>query len=297
MPLELLRSADDAARFAERVRGERKRLALVPTMGFLHDGHLSLVREGAHRADLVVVTIFVNPAQFGPREDFSHYPRDLQTDLAKCEGVGVRAVFAPESAEMYPRDYQTFIEVTELSKGLCGDRRPGHFRGVATVVAKLLALFRPQVALFGEKDFQQLQVIRRLNDDLNLGAEIVGMPTVREEDGLAMSSRNAYLSPDERRRALSLWAGLREAQRLAGDGRAEVRELVAAARRVLAEAHVREDYVEVVDEQTLKPLDSLRDSPPARILVAAFVGNTRLIDNVALNLNGRTRADGHQAEE
>lgn len=295
MALQLLRTVEQAAQFAERLRLEHKRLALVPTMGSLHQGHLALVHEGRRRADLVVVSIFVNPTQFGPREDFSRYPRNLQADLAECEAAGAHAVFAPEPVEMYPPGYQTFVEVAEVSKGLCGARRPGHFRGVATVVAKLLALFRPQVAIFGEKDFQQLQVIRQLNRDLNLGARIVGVPTVRETDGLAMSSRNVYLSPAERRRALSLSTGLLEAQRLVRDGRTDARELVAVLRSALAQAEVREDYVEVVDAQTLERLETVHSTRPARILVAAFVGNTRLIDNAPLNPDGR--AEDGQAEE
>jgi pantoate--beta-alanine ligase len=261
-------------------------------MGFLHQGHLSLMHEGKRRADVLAVSIFVNPTQFGPREDFSRYPKDLQADLKRCEAAGVRAVFAPEPAEMYPPGYQTFVEVTEVSRGLCGERRPGHFRGVATVVAKLLALFRPQVAVFGEKDFQQLQVIRRLNRDLNLGAQIVGVPTVREADGLALSSRNVYLTEGERRRALSLTGGLREAQRLVLQGRTESRDLVAAVRHALAEAEVREDYVEVVDGDTLERLERVSPTREARILVAAFVGDTRLIDNMALNADARAREDG-----
>jgi len=298
MALQLLRTTDEAAQFVDRLRRENKRLALVPTMGSLHQGHLALVREGRRRADVTAVSIFVNPTQFGPREDFSGYPRNLQADLAQCEAAEAHAVFAPELTEIYPAGYQTFVEVTELSKGLCGGRRPGHFRGVATVVAKLLALFRPQVAIFGEKDFQQLQVIRQLNRDLNLGARIVGVPTVREPDGLAMSSRNAYLSPEERRRARSLFTGLRQAQELARDGRTEASELVAVVRSALAQAEVREDYVEVVDAETLERLETVRGTRPARILVAAFVGNTRLIDNAPLNPEGRAREDGHaQAEE
>jgi pantoate--beta-alanine ligase len=292
MALELLRTTDEAAQFAEGVRVDKKRLALVPTMGFLHQGHLSLMHEGKRRADVLAVSIFVNPTQFGPREDFSRYPKDLQADLKRCEAAGVRAVFAPEPAEMYPPGHQTFVEVTEVSRGLCGERRPGHFRGVATVVAKLLALFRPQVAVFGEKDFQQLQVIRRLNRDLNLGAQIVGVPTVREADGLALSSRNVYLTEGERRRALSLTGGLREAQRLVLQGRTESRDLVAAVRHALAEAEVREDYVEVVDADTLERLERVSPTREARILVAAFVGDTRLIDNMALNADARAREDG-----
>lgn len=263
------------------LRRDGKRLALVPTMGFLHEGHLSLMREGGKRADVVAATIFVNPTQFGPKEDLSRYPRDLAGDLEKCGSAGVAVVYAPEPDAVYPKGYQTYVTVEEVSKGLCGDRRPGHFRGVATVVTKLLALFTPDVALFGEKDYQQLQVIKRLNADLELGVEIVGQPTVRELDGLAMSSRNAYLSPADRIRALALSKGLFEAQRLVKAGERSSEKLVAAVRAKLAAVDAREDYVEVRHADTLEPVATLEPGT-ARILVAAFIGTTRLIDNLAL---------------
>jgi pantoate--beta-alanine ligase len=278
----VLRRVEEARAFAEGVRRRAQRLALVPTMGFLHEGHLSLMREGLRRADVLAVTLFVNPTQFGPNEDLSHYPRNESGDLLKCEEIQVAAVFAPSVEEVYPAGYQTNVEVTEVSRGLCGERRPGHFRGVATVVAKLLSLFRPAVALFGEKDYQQLQVIRAVNRDLNLGADIVGVPTVREPDGLAMSSRNAYLNPNDRRRALALFHGLEAARNLARNGVSDGPVLIAAVRQELDSAQLREDYVELVHAQTLKPVDGLARGQPARLLVAAFVGNTRLIDNVAL---------------
>ena len=282
MATQILRTVPEAQRFSEAASLERRRLALVPTMGYLHEGHLSLMREARGRADVVVTSIFVNPTQFGPKEDLSHYPRDFEGDLSKCEGVGVDAVFAPDASALYPPGYQTYVEVAELSKGLCGERRPGHFRGVATVVTKLFNLFRPQVALFGEKDYQQLLVLKALARDLDMGVEVVGLPTVREPDGLAMSSRNAYLSSGERGRALSLSRGLREAQSLARDGVSDTRTLVMAVRRELQEAGVREDYVEIVDAATLTPLSSLAPGQGARILVAGFLGTTRLIDNMAI---------------
>jgi pantoate--beta-alanine ligase len=278
----LLRTVEEARAFAEEIRSRNQRLALVPTMGFLHQGHLSLMREGRRRADVLAVTLFVNPTQFGPNEDLSSYPRDESGDLKKCEQAEAAAVFAPPAEEIYPAGYQTYVEVRETSQGLCGDRRPGHFRGVATVVAKWLYLFRPQVALFGEKDYQQLQVVRAMNRDLNLGVEIVGVPTVREPDGLAMSSRNAYLKPDERQRALSLFKGLQSALKLSQSGVRDGRALVAAVRSELDSAKVREDYIELVHAQTLKRLSGLDPDQPARLLVAAFVGTTRLIDNVAI---------------
>ncbi len=279
MPPLVLRTPAETAAWAESIRRSGRRLALVPTMGYLHEGHLSLMREGGRRADVVASSIFVNPTQFGPNEDLARYPRDWEGDLAKCASAGVEAVFAPMPAEVYPQGYQTYVEVEQVSQGLCGARRPGHFRGVATVVTKLLCLFRPHVALFGEKDYQQLQVIRALERDLHLGVEIVGMPTLREADGLAMSSRNAYLSPEERQRALSLSRGLAAAQALVRGGEREAGAVVAAVRKELQAAGVREDYVELVEASTLVPLQSLAPGQVARLLVAAFVGNTRLIDN------------------
>lgn len=268
--------------FTRALARDGKRLALVPTMGFLHDGHLSLMREGGTRAEVVAATIFVNPSQFGPTEDLSRYPRDPQGDAAKCESAGVSLLYTPEPSTVYPTGYQTWVTVDEVSKGLCGDRRPGHFRGVATVVAKLLALFQPDVALFGEKDYQQLQVIRRLNADLELGAEIVGMPTVREADGLAMSSRNAYLSPEERQRALALSKGLFAARDAAAGGEGRAATLVGLVQAELARASVREDYVALCHAESLTPLEVLEPGVPGRLLVAGFLGKTRLIDNLAV---------------
>jgi pantoate--beta-alanine ligase len=275
----LLRTLEDVHAFTRSLRTGSRRLALVPTMGYLHDGHLSLMREGRARADVVATTIFVNPTQFGPREDLARYPRDLEGDLAKCASAGVDAVFAPEPAAMYPPGYQTYVEVEGVSQGLCGERRPGHFRGVATIVAQLLGLFRPDVALFGEKDYQQLAVIRALNRDLHLGADIVGMPTIREPDGLALSSRNAYLSAAERARALSLSRGLRAAEALLASGQRDVAALTGAVRRELAQADLREDYVALVDAESLRALQTVAPGQRARLLVAAFAGTTRLIDN------------------
>jgi pantoate--beta-alanine ligase len=259
-------------------------MALVPTMGFLHDGHVSLMREARAHADVVAVSIFVNPTQFGPKEDFSTYPRDLESDLAKCEAAGVELVFAPDAKTLYPDGYQTYVEVREVSQGLCGARRPGHFIGVATVVTKLFALFRPHVALFGEKDYQQLQVISALARDLNLGVDVRGCPTVREPDGLAMSSRNSYLDKEQRAKALALSRGLFAARDLAAGGERARAPLVTAVRAALDAQGLKEDYVDLVDAQTLRPLDSLEPGAPARLLVAAFLGKTRLIDNVAVTL-------------
>ena len=267
---------------AERDAGVR--LVLVPTMGYLHDGHLSLVREARRRAGdegRVLVSIFVNPTQFGPSEDLSRYPRDLEGDLAKCAAAGVDRVLAPRDPGMvFAPGHETWIDVERVSQGLCGASRPGHFRGVATVVAKLFNLSRPHVALFGEKDWQQLAVIRAMVRDLDFAVEIVGMPIVREPDGLARSSRNAYLDADARARALSLSRALLEARDAAARGERDAATLRARALDRLAAAGVRPDYVEIVHPDTLTPL--LHAAPGSVMLVAAFVGSTRLIDNVKL---------------
>jgi pantoate--beta-alanine ligase len=266
---------------AEDIRRDGRKIAFVPTMGYLHAGHVSLLHEGRRRGDVLVLSIFVNPMQFGPREDLSRYPRDLDGDLDKARGAGTDLAFVPDAAAMYPEGFQTRVAVTELSRGLCGDKRPGHFDGVATVVTKLLHLVKPHLAVFGDKDYQQLAVIRRLVRDLDLDVEIVGMPIVREPDGLAMSSRNAYLSADERRQALVLSSALARAHALVAGGERDAAALVAAARAVVAEAPAaRIDYVELRDADSLAPVERL--DRPAVLALAVFVGATRLIDNRVL---------------
>ena len=279
--MQVLRSPAELSEWSETARRQGRRVGLVPTMGFLHRGHTSLMEASRARADLSAVSVFVNPTQFGPNEDLARYPRDLEGDLQKCREARMDAVFVPEAGAMYPPGHRTFVEVTQLQDSLCGARRPGHFRGVATVVTQLFALARPHLAVFGEKDFQQLQIIRRLSVDLHLGVEVVGMPIVREPDGLAMSSRNAYLSATERPRALALSRGLGAARArwAAGERAGEV--LRDAVRAELRAGDVREDYVELVDPSTLEPLPRAERSD-ARLLVAGFVGKTRLIDNTAI---------------
>ncbi|MGN6718957.1 MAG: pantoate--beta-alanine ligase, partial [Candidatus Binatia bacterium] len=220
--------------WSERERREGRRIALVPTMGFLHEGHLSLVRAAKKRADRVAVSIFINPTQFGPGEDFAAYPRDFQRDCQLLETEEIDIVFHPALAEMYPDGAETFVEVEKLSLPLCGATRPGHFRGVATAVAKLFNVIRPHVAIFGEKDFQQLQVIRKMVRDLSMEVEILGHPIVREADGLAMSSRNAYLTPDQRRAAVSLSRSLCKAERLVRRGETSAQSLLSLVRAELA---------------------------------------------------------------
>jgi pantoate--beta-alanine ligase len=273
-------SAMRARSDAWRVAG--KRIAFVPTMGYLHDGHVSLLEEGRRRGDVLVLSIFVNPTQFGPKEDLSRYPRDLEGDLAKAERAGVDVAYVPDAAAMYPDGYQTFVEVEQLQQGLCGASRPGHFRGVATVVLKLLNVVQPTVALFGMKDYQQLQVIRRMARDLDVPSEIVGMPIVREPDGLAMSSRNAYLSPDERKRALVLSRALDAARTAFAGGERDAGTLLANAREVVDSGEgVRLDYLELRDGESLE-LSSGAVVRPAVMAIAVFVGRTRLIDNLLL---------------
>jgi pantoate--beta-alanine ligase len=249
-------------------------------MGFLHLGHLSLIAEAKRRCRHAAVSIFVNPLQFGPNEDLARYPRDLEGDIDKCGEAGADLVFCPDPGEIYPAGFQTQVEVTELSKGLCGAHRPGHFRGVATVVLKLLNVFAPEAAIFGEKDYQQLLVVRQMARDLALPVEVVGFPIVREADGLAMSSRNSALSAEERRRATGLYRSLFTAQErfAAGERRPEI--LTQAATDVLVTAGAIPEYVELRDADTLQP--ATEAALGQRLLLAAHVGRTRLIDNVAL---------------
>jgi pantoate--beta-alanine ligase len=272
-----VRSACDAA----RARGQR--VGFVPTMGALHDGHLTLVREARSHAEYVVCSIFVNATQFGPGEDLARYPRDLEGDVRKLEGDGVDVVFAPEHDAMYVPGERTRVRVDDLTAHLCGPHRPGHFEGVTTIVAKLFSVIGPCTAVFGKKDFQQLAVIQRMTRDLFFPVEIVGAPIVREPDGLAMSSRNAYLSADERARALGLSRGLAGAVRAfaSGERRAGVLRMLALAQ--IAPVATAIDYVTIADPTTLTPLpDTATASDRALLAVACRVGATRLIDNVVL---------------
>ena len=272
------------AALRERIAGWRQggaRIGLVPTMGALHDGHLSLVRETQSRAGKVVASIFVNPAQFAPHEDFDRYPRDLSSDAAKLAGAGLDLIFAPTVAEMYPAGFATRIEVGGPAKGLETDFRPHFFGGVATVVAKLLIAALPDVAIFGEKDYQQLLVIRRLTADLGLPIEIIGAPIIREADGLAMSSRNAYLTADQRRIAGRLNLVLRDAITRLRHGDAVAVAEQFARTNLLEAGFDAVDYVAIRDAATLDTITVL--DRPARILAAAKIGATRLIDNMAVN--------------
>jgi len=274
-PIDDMRAASRAARQAG------KRLGFVPTMGALHEGHLSLVRAAKAKCDVVAVSIFVNPLQFGPSEDLAKYPRTFERDRELLETEAVDILFAPAPEEMYPAVAVTYVTVEGLSEKLCGRSRPGHFRGVSTVVAKLFHIVEPDAAFFGQKDAAQATIIRRMVRDLNLPVEIVVCPIVREPDGLAMSSRNAYLNPQERTSALVLNRSLTETKNRFAQGERNVANLIDAGKQVLAqEPTVRLDYFEIVNPATLDPLPVLTNS--ALVAVAAFVGNTRLIDNILL---------------
>lgn len=254
-----------------------RRVALVPTMGALHRGHLSLVDIARNHAEDVVATVFVNPKQFGPEEDLKAYPRTLDEDAEALMEAGCSLLFAPSSVAMYPPDFDVQVRLPNISSGLCGNHRPGHFDGVATVVLKLLTMIRPEVAVFGEKDFQQLCLIRRLVSNLEIETRILGGPLIRDEDGLALSSRNAYLGTEGRARALSLSQGLRAADQLYAAGERSAKVLVGAAAEPMARAQVEPEYLELRRYRDLEPLE--RADEPCVLLVAARIGSTRLIDN------------------
>jgi pantoate--beta-alanine ligase len=279
--IEVIRDPAEMRARAEDLRRDGRRICVVPTMGYLHEGHLSLLRAGRARCDVLVVTIFVNPTQFGPNEDLVRYPRDEAGDLEKARECGADLAFCPDVDQMYPPGYQTYVTVEEISKPMCGASRPGHFRGVATVVTKLFNTTMPHVAVFGQKDYQQLALIRRLCADLGLGVEIVGAPIVREPDGLALSSRNVYLSEHERAQAICLSQGLRAAQDRFESGARHEETLLACARAPIEAASLaRIDYLELRDADTLEPVDSVES--PAVLAMAVFFGKTRLIDNAVL---------------
>jgi pantoate--beta-alanine ligase len=281
LPFEIFRDPRAMRVKAEDLRRDGRRIAVVPTMGALHDGHVALLRAARGKADVVILTIFVNPTQFGPTEDLAKYPRDEAGDLARARAAGIDLAFCPEAAAMYPPGSQSFVEVRELQKPLCGASRPGHFAGVATVVTKLFHITQPHLAVFGEKDYQQLAIIRRMVRDLDFPIEIASVPIVREADGLAMSSRNAYLSAEQRRAALSLSAGLAAAEAAFAAGERRADALVAAASApIAAAAGTRIDYVELRDADELTPV--ARVERQAVIALAVFVGTTRLIDNRVL---------------
>lgn len=260
------------------IRSLNQSIAFVPTMGYLHDGHLSLLHDARKRGDVVVLSIFVNPTQFGQGEDFEEYPRDLERDSRLAEEAGCDIVFAPSAHDMYPQDYATYVGVEGITQTLCGASRPGHFRGVTTVVSKLFHIVQPHVAIFGNKDFQQLAVIRRMTEDLNMSVEIIGMPIFREADGLAMSSRNVYLSADQRQQALALSRALTEARQLVAAGELNCATIISTLKsRLSQQPDARIDYIQICHQRTLK--DQLQADHDSVLLMAVFIGQTRLIDN------------------
>jgi pantoate--beta-alanine ligase len=276
--MKIIESAKEMQDFSESLRNTGKIVTFVPTMGYFHEGHLDLMREGRRRGDCLVVSIYVNPTQFGPSEDFEQYPRNFERDRAMAEGVGADVIFCPPNREMYPPHYQTYVTVESVTDNLCGLSRPGHFRGVATVCAKLFNLVKPHLAVFGKKDFQQLVTIRRMVEDLNMDLEIVGMPTTREPDGLAMSSRNIYLSPPERASALSLSRSLKLAGALYDRGERDAARIVGEVRgHIESHAHTKIDYVQICDTTTMKDVSRLEGE--SVLAMAVRVGKTRLIDN------------------
>ncbi|TAJ81774.1 pantoate--beta-alanine ligase [Reyranella sp.] len=277
--LAVVRTVADLRRTVAAFRKAGRTIGLVPTMGALHEGHVSLVKGALDRGDVPATSIFVNPTQFGPNEDFAAYPRDEQGDFDKLRAAGCRIVFAPSKDEMYPGQQLTTVTVAGITDGLCGPLRPGHFEGVATVVSKLLLMAMPDRAFFGEKDYQQLQVIKRMVRDLSMPFEIVGMPTVREADGLAMSSRNRYMNPTERAIAAGLYRELNAVAKAARGGASCTAAAAEAAKALLAGGFDKIEYLTVVDAESLAPLEKV--SGPARVIAAARLGRTRLIDNIA----------------
>ena len=277
--MEIITTVEGVRKQVKEWRKEGLTVGLVPTMGYLHEGHKSLIDKAVAENDRVVVSVFVNPIQFGPSEDLASYPIDLERDAELCEKAGANVIFHPEDSEMYFDDFCTYVDMDDLTKGLCGKTRPTHFRGVCTVVSKLFHIVAPDRAYFGQKDAQQLAVIRRMVRDLNFDLEIVGCPIVREEDGLAKSSRNTYLSAEERKAAVVLHKGLTEGEKLLEAGEKDAAKVIAAVREVIEkEPLAKIDYVELVDWNTLKPVNTVEDT--VLVAIAVYIGKTRLIDNV-----------------
>jgi pantoate--beta-alanine ligase len=280
--MEVIQRIPQMKEVSRKARSEGKVIGLVPTMGFLHEGHLSLVREARKMADIVVVSIFVNPAQFAPTEDFDKYPRDVTRDAELLTSEKTDYIFLPKAEEMFPANYHTYVKVRDLSAKMCGVSRPDHFEGVTTVVLKLFHIVDPHFAYFGQKDAQQLVIIRRMIGDLNLDVEIVRLPIVREPDGLAMSSRNTYLSPEERKAATVLYRALQDAQKRVDEGERKSKALIKEIREIIeSEPLARIDYISITDMTELKELKTLKGK--SLIALAAYFGSTRLIDNIIVD--------------
>ncbi len=281
--MKIIRTVREMQTEADTLRQAGKKIGFVPTMGYLHEGHLSLIRIARSRADVVVVSIFINPTQFGPDEDLDQYPRDFTRDERLAEVSGTDIIFYPSKEEMYPLGYMTYVNVEEMTNTLCGASRPTHFRGVTTICTKLFLAVKPHFAVFGQKDAQQAVVIRRMVKDLNIDMDIIVGPIIREDDGLAKSSRNAYLSPDERQDALALNESLRIAEYLIAKGERKTEIIIQSVRdHIDARTQTRIDYIRIVHPETLYPLNKIEDR--ALIALAVFVGESRLIDNTAIEL-------------
>lgn len=279
--MKIIRRVAEMQTWADEQRRLDRRIGFVPTMGYLHEGHLSLVRRARQHADCVVVSIFVNPLQFGPAEDYQRYPRDFERDRQLLEQEATDVIYYPEAAALYPADYSTYVEVQQLTERLCGEKRPGHFRGVATVVTKLFHAVKPHLAVFGAKDAQQAYVIRRMVRDLDFGIEIIVAPTVREPDGLALSSRNTYLRPEERAQAPVLYRALCRGAELIARGERNPQTVIQAMHQLIATTDARIDYLTIVDTQTLHEVSEIQGE--VLLAVAAFFGSTRLIDNLVID--------------
>lgn len=276
--MKIIESVKEMQKFSESMRIAGKKISLVPTMGYLHQGHLRLMEEGKKRADCLVISIYVNPTQFGPGEDFEKYPRDFEKDEKLAGNIGVDVIFYPSNKEMYPEHYQTYVNVEGVTRNLCGMSRPGHFRGVATVCMKLFNIVKPHVAIFGKKDFQQLVTIQRMVTDLNLDLEVIGLSTVREPDGLAMSSRNTYLKDAERESALSLSRSLKLASELYDNGERNAARIIGEMRKFIEEyPHTSIDYIKICDTATMEDIEQLKGE--SVVALAVRVGLPRLIDN------------------
>jgi len=281
--IEVIKTVAAMQAEAQALRRAHKTIAFVPTMGFLHEGHLSLMREGRKHGDILVVSIFVNPTQFGPGEDLEAYPRDIERDLDLLEEVGTDIVFTPEPGDIYSPGFQTYVSLDDLTNRLCGISRPVHFKGVATVVAKLFNIVQPHAAVFGQKDYQQVVIIQRMVKDLGFDIRIIGAPTVREPDGLAMSSRNAYLTPAERESAPCLYRAMTRAAQMVKEGVVDTRKIIEkSAEFIEGHAGMQVDYIAMVDPETLE--DVTRIERPVQMALAVKVGKTRLIDNILLTL-------------
>jgi len=279
--MRVIESIKEMQSHCESLRLSGKRIAFVPTMGYFHEGHLSLMKEARKTADYVVVSIYVNPTQFGPKEDFSKYPRDFERDAQMAQSVGVDVIFFPGNMEMYPDGYQTYVDVEKVTQNLCGQSRPGHFRGVTTVCCKLFNIVKPHTAIFGKKDFQQLAAIKRMVADLNLDLEIIGLSTFREPDGLAMSSRNVYLNKEERLSALTLVGALKLAQKLYDDGERNAAVMIKQSEKLIKSAEFTDiDYIKICDTATLADVKDIKGE--VVMALAVKVGKTRLIDNSVL---------------